>query len=266
MIPALLRRQVQHHLKLLMAVGGGLAAIFSFLIWISSQIEFNSAFITVIETLLPPALSEMMLSQFSVISFGAFLGFGFQHPVVLVSSIAFMVIAGSIPAAERENGLLDLIMARPLSRGQYIASIIIMVAASAGILAAVLLATVFVGLQIIKHPEELPWTDYIQPSIAFALLMAAIGGYTLLLSSAAQRRGQAVARAVGLTLALFFVEVIADQWEPMARLRWISPFHYFDPIQAAAGSGLEVFQVMVLLVIFVASSFSAIWIFRRRDL
>ena len=62
--------------------------------------------------------------------------------------------------------------------------------------------------------------------------VTAIGGGTLLIAVGERRRGPAVAWSIGATLVLFTVDMLGMLWAPFGLLRWVSPFHYFDPVRA----------------------------------
>jgi ABC-2 type transport system permease protein len=200
------------------------------------------------------------------VSFPGAVAFGFVHPVTIVAAAAFVVVAATIPAAERESGLLDLVLARPVPRGRYLLSVALMLVVGAVLLPLALFAGAAFGLGIVTVEERLPLVRYAPAAAGLGFLLLAVGGYSLLFAAGAKRRGPAIGRAVGLTLAFYVVEFLADFWEPLDRIRWLSPFHYYKPIAAAVVPHTPPENPLVLLAAFVVLVAAAHFRFRRQDL
>ncbi len=244
----------------------GLVLIEGLVVWISARIETGPGLRFFLEQLLPPDLREALSSQLALLSLAGAVGFGFQHPLVLVAAIAFVIGAATIPAGERESGLLDLLLARPAPRSRYLAAVVLLVVLGAVVLPSALLVGAAVGLGLVEADGEIPWTRYAMSAAGLSTLLMAIGGYSLLIATGAARRGLATAWAVGLTLAFFWLDATADMWQPLRALRWLSPFAYFRPIPAAVIPHTPLENPLVLLTVFAACVAAAFYRFGRRDL
>lgn len=266
MIRILLVRHLRHHWRLLAALGLGLSAVEILLVWVASQLEVGGGIRLLIERFMPPTIRAAFGGQLEMFSFAGAVAFGFQHPLILVATIAFVTVAATLPAAERESGFLDLILARPLPRWRYLLAVILLVVLGALLLPALLLAAAAVGLGLVEVADELPWVRYLPAATGLASLLLAIGGYTLWIATFAVRRGVAVARAVGLTLIFYWLDFIAELWKPLKTLDWLNPFTYFDPIPAAVMQRTPVEHPLVLLTVFAVGVAAARWQFERRDL
>jgi hypothetical protein len=97
-------------------------------------------------------------------------------------------------------------------------------------------------------------------------LLLAVGGWTLYFAVGSKRRGQATALAVGLTVALFWLEVLARLWSPLERFRWLNPFSYYDPMRTAAFGEMPPEHPTVLVGIFIVATTAAFIRFRKQDL
>ena len=265
MTRALFARILRHHRWLLFAMMLGLAGFEVLLIWVGAQIEVSSGLRTMFE-MLPPMFRETLGSQFSLISFAALVAVGFQHPFTLAVTIGFTVLTATVPAGERESGLLDLLLARPLPRRSYLAASLATVVTGASLLPLCLLAGVAFGLSLVEPPGEIPWTRYVPCALGLCALLLAVGGCALLFAAGAKRRGAAAARVVGLTLGLFVVEVFAEVWTALGWVRWASPFHYFKPVPSAVMLRTPPTNLLVLLGVFAVSVALAFARFDRRDM
>ena len=266
MIRALLWRNLRQHAVLLTVLFLAMVLVEFFLVWVSAQMDMGPEFQALLEAFLPPEITEVIFSQFGFTSFEGAVAFGYQHPFSMVGSIAMVVVAATLPAAEREKGYLELFLARPLPRTRYLVSIIIFVALAAVVLPLGLLMGTALGLRFVEAPTEVAWMTYAPTALAMALLLLAIGSYTLLLATGARRRGIAVAQGVAFTLLFVWLDFMGDYWDALVYARKASPFFYFDPRQASFGTGLSNTDVLVLASIAVLASGTAILNFRKQDL
>jgi hypothetical protein len=157
-------------------------------------------------------------------------------------------------------------MARPLRRGSYFLAILWLLLLGALLIPLAPLCGLMAGLGLLRNPDEIEWFRYTPCAFSLTCLLLAISGYTLLLSSFAQRRGSAAAQAGGLTLLFYWIDLLSKIWKPMESIQWLSPFHYFKPVRSALVSGVPSADYAVLLTIFASTSVLALLLFRRRDL
>lgn len=265
MIIALVRRNLRHQRWLLIGLVLGLIAWALLLIRVGAEFASGTQLQQLLD-LMPPFVRNLIGSQIGAASFPAFVAFTFQHPAVIGLSLAFSVVAGTMPAGERDAGTLDLLLARPLPRAHYIASVVLTILVDGIILSASILTGIIIGLAIVDAPEELPWTRYVVSAVSFLLLNLAIAGSALLAAVLSPRRGTAVAWMVALVFVLYVVEVLADLWSPLASVRWMSPFHYFKPVSAVIEGHAPVRNPVILIGIFILTSGGAIAHFDRREI
>ncbi len=265
MIAALVRRNLRHQRWLLAGLFVGLIGWSVLLIRIGAEFASGSQLEQLL-ALLPAFLRDFVGSQIGGASFPAFVGFTFQHPAIVGLSLAFMILAGTTPAGERDAGTLELMLARPLPRSRYLVAVIVTIIVDAIILSASILTGIIVGLGVVDAPEAVAWTQYVPSAAASMLLNLAVAGCALLAAVCAPRRGTAVAGIVAVIFVLYVVEIFADMWPPLASIRWISPFHYFKPVDAVVRAEPHARNDLVLFALFAVTTASALVIFRRRDI
>ncbi len=266
MTTALFRRLLRQHAGLLAATTLGLGLFEVFLIWVGAQIERSFGLAALAQQLLPVEMREAFISQFGFISFAGAVAFGFQHPFPMVAGIAFVVVVGTIPSAERESGLLDLILARSVTRTQYLLATISLLVLGAVALPAAMLAGAAGGLALVEVAGEIPWHRYAAPAGGMVTLLLAVSGYTLLIAAGSRRRGAAAARSAGLTLVFYVVDFLGSQWDWLAQVRLLSPFYYYKPVAAAVLPSTPIQNPLILAGIFLVSTLLAVRVFRLRDL
>ena len=265
MIRTLFLRGARQHAGLLGALTLGLFLFQWAIVWVASRIEMGPGLRQFLGSLLPPGLVDTIFVQFGLASFGGAVAFGYQHPLALIAGIAMVAVMATLPAQERETGFLDLVLSRPLTRTRYLIGICLLVLLGALLPALALLAGGTVGLVVIQAGETVPWNRFLPSALMVALLLLAVGAYTLLFATSAHRRGTAVTQAVGITLLFFWLDFMGDHWDLLETARLLSPFHYFDPALAAR-SGVPARDAMVLGGITAVCTVSAFLNFRRQDL
>jgi ABC-2 type transport system permease protein len=263
---ALFARNLRRHAVVLAALVAGLFAFEGLLVWVTAKIELGPGLRLFLQDLLPPRMKEMIASQGGAFTFPGAVAFGFQHPVALVATIAFAALAGTIPAAERESGFLDLVLAGPVPRARYLAAVIALLAAGAAVLPLAILGGAALGLSLVRVGDALPWWRYAPCAGGMAALLATLGAGALFLAAGARRRASALGPFLAIVLALFFLEHLADIWSPAAAIRWLSPFHFFKPIEAVVVPRTPPQNPAVLGGAAVALLALAAWRFRRQDI
>lgn len=266
MIRALFLRNLRHHAVLLVSLWTGLVLLEFLIVRVGAQIETGPGIRAILEQVLPQPLRQAILGQLGMLSFSGLVGFGFQHPLVLTAAAAFLMVVATIPAAERESGLLDLILARPLPRVRYILAVLLLLVLGALLFPAAVLAGAALGLATVDVPEPVRLGDYLPAALSLAALLLCLGGATLALASRARRRGVAAAQAAGAALALYWLDLLAEIWKPLAAISWLSPFHYFQPMQSVVLRTAPWLGLAVLLAIFAAGTLCSLIQFQRQDL
>ncbi len=262
----LYRRLLWLHARLLVAIGLGVLVFEVFMVWVSAQMGMGQGFEMFLEQVLPARMQPVVFEQFGVTSFEGVVAFGFEHPMFLVAVVGFIIAAATVPAAERESGFLDLVLARPVRRDAYLFATTLLVLTGALALPLAILVGAGVGLATVQDvPAGLTWTSFVSSAVALAVLLLAVGGITLLSAVSARRRGPAIGRVVGLVLVFYWLDLVGPFWELLHTARWISPFAYFDPA-GAVKEGLHGLDVAVLFGVFVVTAGAAFLEFGREDL
>jgi ABC-2 type transport system permease protein len=266
MIRALLSRNLRLHGVLLGSIWAGVFLFEVFLVWVAAQIDMGPGLRVLLEQLVPAEVREAFFAQLGMASFSGALSFGFQHPFVLVGVIAFVIVVATVPTSERESGLADLLLARPVPRRSYVLAVGLLILVGAVLFPLGLLAGATVGLALVEVSREPSWTRYAGATLSMVTLLMAVGGYSLFFGCTARRRGIAAARAAGVTLVFYWLDFLGDYWGSLQSLQWLSPFYYFDPARAAVGSGISARDSLVLLAVWVLFTVLALIAYQRQDL
>lgn len=196
-----------------------------------------------------------------------FLALGFTHPVyhLLVSAVIIWIAARSL-AGEMESGQVQVALARPVSRRQFYLARVLAVTLIAFWVSTVAALGNIVGIAYSK-PDGTMDTWHFVPQIGASLLLAlTIGGVALLVSSRADRMGQAVGWTAGFLIVSYVIDYFATLWAFLKPIQPFSVFDYYDPPVALAHGTIPGTNALVLGGIAALCTIAGYAIFERRDL
>jgi ABC-type transport system involved in multi-copper enzyme maturation permease subunit len=207
-------------------------------------------------------------TMFAFGSFGGIVSFGYFHPViVLVMSMATAFVA-SDPAADVEEGYVDLLLARPVARHWIVTRSTLLLAGCPAILAALMMTSTWTMTALVAPPSvQWPSLPMILTLSAHLVLVAwCFGAFSLMLSTGARRRASGFAPAAITAVALYLVNVLAASWAPARVLDTASPFHYYQGTKVLLGLTEPPRDLLTLGGAASALVALAYWRFNARDL
>lgn len=214
---------------------------------------------------LPPALRALAGSA-DIASPTGYAGSGYLHPVALAVQAAVAISMAAAPARETEDGTAELVLARPLPPARWLGAHAL---ATATGLAAVVAGGYLGGLVAALAVDDLAPVDagpLAAAAVAGFLLFLALGGVTLLVSSAVRTGGRAVGWASGFLLISYALDYLAQVWSIAEPLGPLSVFHYLDPPAIIGGTGLAARDAAVLAGLAAVTATVALVRVGRRDL
>lgn len=175
--------------------------------------------------------------------------FALTAPLVL---LIFAIGAGAgVVAGEEERGALDLVLAHPVRRRDYVAQRFLGLATLILALTAVLLATVWLGSFVVDL--EIGFDRVLAASVSVGLLALLYCGVALAVGSLVPGRARAIAAASGLAVAAWIFDGLAQAVDALEPWRPIEPYYHAlgqNPLRegAAPGSWALLTAATVLLV------------------
>jgi len=213
----------------------------------------------------PKAISAFLGGNADFFSPAGWLSAAMSHPltIAITTGAALTVSAGAV-AAEVERGTIDLELSRPVGRrpfllGKAAASLATVTAAEVGGFVGVLVARATV-----HRMSEISIGHVLAAFAGSWVLFASFAMVGLLISARTSLRGRAVGTAVGFIVGGFFANFIALLIDGVSALRFVSPFHYFDPTELLTSRAL--WKLGVLAGMSLAALAAAVEWFARRDL
>jgi ABC-2 type transport system permease protein len=201
-------------------------------------------------------------------SFHGMVLFAYFDPLIVMLLVQFAIYLATEPAGEVESNLVDLLLARPMSRHVIVSRTFLVMAFGTLLMSGAMQATTWAGLWWMA-PSDAQWPaarTVVSLSVHMTLVAWCFGCIALAASGWARRRG-AVVGAIGVVaIAAYLVEVLEPMWGPAREVAWVTPFHYYRAGRIIAGTAEDARNLAVLASAALAALLVAYWKYQRRDL
>lgn len=178
-------------------------------------------------------------------------------------TVAFALVIGvRAVAGIEDSGMLDVILAHPVSRARFVLERFAALAVSLAVFGAVTWAAVSIAAGISEM--GLPLANIAAACSGLALVGLVFGTVALAVGALTGRTGVAYGVTVAAALAGFLANNLAPMLEGLDFARKLSPFHYYlrgDPLRAGFDAGGS--AVLVAAAAIFAGL--AVWGLNRRD-
>jgi ABC-type transport system involved in multi-copper enzyme maturation permease subunit len=219
---------------------------------------------------IPPALQAFARTrpEFLALSgLAGYLALGFTHPLYLVLTGAAVVgFAVRSLAGEMDRGIIQIPLARPISRRAVYASRVLGLAIIAVLLALAGPAGMIAGMLVGQPQGSIDYAHLGPVAINALALFWAIGGLTLWGSAVASSAGRATAWAIGFLVLSYFIDYFAGVWDPLKAIEFLSLFAYYEPSQALVSGQFPSAHVATLAAVGAVGTLLGLVVFDRRDL
>ncbi len=147
--------------------------------------------------------------------------YAFMAPLLLT---IFSVGAGAgAVAGEEERGTLDLVLAHPVRRRDYVIQRFLAIAALVGVLTVVMLVSVALGSWLVDL--DIGFDKLVAASVSVGLLAVVFGTLALAVGSVMPGRARAIAIAAAVAVATWMLDGLGQAVDALDPLRPLSPFY-----------------------------------------
>ena len=261
----LLRHATLRQLPFL-GICGLLLGLFQFMICAAvSSANVGPALETMIRSL-PPALQNVLTSQFGGLSERGLLAFGWNHPIAQALGTAVaIVLAARAVAGEIESGAVEFLLGQPLSRTTYFATHVAFALTALASMSLIAMAGTWIGLGVF-HKPLFGAQQLLAVALNYFLLQSAWFGLTLLFSVHGHEGGRIAGIGFLIALGSYFGQVVGRLWSDAAFVLPWTLHQYFSP-QAILLEGAPVTtSIATLGAVTIVGIGLAAWRFQHRDL
>lgn len=230
-------------------------------------VSFSEAFEQIIAAGVPQIVENLFnFGSGSFFSLPGALTIGLQHPLAIAFVAIFAVgAAAGVIAGQREQGTLEVLLSRPLSRRTVYVSVALALLLASGLVLAMLLVGELIGSGLLDVLDEIEPSQ--MPLVWFNgfLLWAAFLAFSLAASVSFDRLGPAIGLSLAYLLVNYFLEILGSLWTDVEWTQEYSLFHHFQPSEILTGT-LDPFDIWLLLAAIAIPVLYALIRFPRRDL
>ncbi|MDZ7798173.1 MAG: ABC transporter permease subunit [Patescibacteria group bacterium] len=199
-------------------------------------------------------------------SFTSYIGMEYLNLMWIIIVLFFIVyFAARIIASTVDDGTIELLLSRPISRIKVALSYIIVF-----ILGVIILEGVTIlGFWLPTFWEEtliIEWGNLINTMFMLLLFSLAIFGYSFFFSSLFSSKGKVIGFGAGLTLAFYVMNFVALYWESVAWLKHFTLFYYYRGADLLSGQSIILTDALVFLGVFLVFTLGGLWYFKQRDI
>jgi len=201
-----------------------------------------------------------------VFSLSGAIALGFVHPIsVALVSVYAVGFASSAVAGERQHGTLEVLLARPVSRLQVYATLLVACLSFIGVVVAAQVVGSEVGAIAFGVAGEISVANLALLWFNGVLLYAAFASVGLAASVSFDRLGPALGITLGFVVLSYFLQIIGTLWPDAKSLQPYSLFQYLHAKDLLTGA-FHAVDIVLLGIVFALGVVWAIWEFPRRDL
>jgi ABC-2 type transport system permease protein len=181
--------------------------------------------------------------------------------------VCFYAIFGGVSLSrEAERGTLDLLLAQPVSRTRVLLTRFASLITGVLVIGIASWAGIALGLPLIDQTPVNLGNQALALALG-ALMVLAIGGYTVLFNVIFLEPRKALTAAGGLTAVMYIINFIVPVLSPsLSWVRQLSFFYHFNAVEIARTGGLNGTAVAIYGVTFCLTIIAATIIFERRNL
>jgi ABC-2 type transport system permease protein len=201
-----------------------------------------------------------------VFSLGGAIALGYVHPIsIILLSIFAIGFTTSAVAGERQRGTLEVLLARPLSRHQVYATLLVAVLVFIGLVLVAASIGTLLGSAIVGVLGDLPVERL--PMLWFngMLLWGALAAIGLAASLSFDRLTPALGITMAIVVVSYFLDILGSLWPDAQGLQKYSLFHYLTARDILGGT-VDLVGLAVLAVVAAIAIAIALVVFPRRDL
>lgn len=202
----------------------------------------------------------------TTVSINTLIVIGFVHPFLFAVTWAFLVTTCTrVTVGEIDRGTADLLLALPVSRASIYASTSVVWVAASALIAFSAWVGVWIGGRIFILTEPLDMGRLGIAAVNQFALYVVIGAITMLVSSAVNRRGVAVAIVMSILLFSFLINFLEAFVPFIEKISFLGMLSYYRPVESVRDGTWPVGDIAVLGAAAAVAWTIGLVIFRRKD-
>ena len=180
--------------------------------------------------------------------------------------VFYAIFAGVSLSREAERGTLDLLLAQPVSRVRVLLTRYLVMAGGVVTVAGASWLGIALGLTLIESTSA-SLANHALALLTGALLVLAVGSYTVLFNVIFLEPRKALLASGGLTAIMYIINFIVPVLSPtLSWVRNISFFYHYNAVEIIRTGSVDINALMIYGSVFLGCLAAAYFTFNRRNL
>ena len=211
---------------------------------------------------------EEMLKAFNMDKISISTAFGWLATegymfITLACGAYFSILGGSILLKETDDGTIDFLYSKPVSKNKIVTSKLI-----AGLIYTIAL-NLIVGLVILialQLTEKIMLTKWLLFTLAPTLLSIFFFTLGLFYSNFFKKTNHCLAIGMGAVFGTFLFNMMASLSDKLELLKYLSPFYYMDCYSIVESSSLDIGNIMIMITASAIFSALTYLVYNKKEL
>jgi ABC-2 type transport system permease protein len=224
----------------------------------------NPEMLEVLDAMPPAMLAAFNLNAFNLTTITGFLGVMAAYNALMLSISAVLWGSGVIAREERDK-TVEYSLTLPVTRER----VVIAKTAAMVVCSAILLLVTWGSMALMSRsyaPDDAYYRYLALNMISYFIMQMIFLSVGVLMGSAMKRHKLSGSTALWVLLGTYFLSVVIGLNSDLDKLKYLTPFKYFDPAQMLRDGRLETGYIFLSAGIFIICLAGALVAYRRRDL
>jgi ABC-2 type transport system permease protein len=224
----------------------------------------NPEMLQVLDAMPPAVLAAFNLNAFNLTTITGFLGVMAVYNALMLAISAVLWGSGVISREERDK-TVEYSLTLPVTRGRVVLAKTAAMIVDSAVLLLVTWGTMALMSQA-YNPDEAYYRYLALNMLSYFILQMVFLAVGVLAGCAMKRHKLSGSTALWVLLGTYFLSVIIGLNSDWDKLKYLTPFKYFDPAAMLRDGRLETGYILLSAGIFVVCLVGALVAYRKRDL
>jgi ABC-2 type transport system permease protein len=185
--------------------------------------------------------------------------------ITLLGSIYVALLAAGIVSKEEDEGTIEFLMAKPVSRNSILTSKMLCILFYIVVLNLCIFVFNYVGFEAVKKGEY-DKTGFLLLSVAPLLLNLTFAALGLILSMFVVKAKNILSASIGLVLGTYFIGIVSTMSSKAELLKYFSPFKYVDAGDLITNKKIDGVYLIIMGLIIIVSVVSTYIVYNKKDI
>lgn len=185
--------------------------------------------------------------------------------LILFGSIYAMILSSSLLSKEENEKTIEFLLAKPVTRIEILTNKLALLILNLFLFTLINSITTYIAFEVFKI-EDYNKTVLFLLLLAPFLLYLTFASIGFLFSVFIKKTKSVYSLSIGLVLATYFLDIIANVSDKLSFLKYFSPFNYVDSADIIVNQQLDISYIIVMLLITAVCISLSFYLYIKKDI